>query len=365
MTAQSYDVEAAGWRDVAAIVLRNWRGEIVAMLDAMPSAGRRAPVAEFCLDLSQPDAVLTQRTGGSAIERGRFARSASGAEALQAALARIGAGGRRCDAILRFDDTMILRAQIRLPRTSRGALRGAVSFELDRLSPVPQSDLYFDHIEANRDKTSNRIEIVSRALRRRVVDDGIEFARMAGLCVAGIQMGDDAEPADWRWFPIDRAALLRAAWRRWGAVALAGLAAILMAALLAALAARGAAQDDQLDARIADAEMRAAVVQRLAHKMDRIRDSAAFVVRRKTQTSFVATLSALTDALPNGTWLTDVQMDSGKLHIQGFSHAASGLIARLDRSGHFSNSQFAAPLVRNDSDGTERFDLTARVDGAR
>ncbi len=53
--------------------------------------------------------------------------------------------------------------------------------------------------------------------------------------------------------------------------------------------------------------------------------------------------------------------DGGELHIQGYSHAAAELIGRLDHSGHFSDAQFAAPLVRNDPDGTDRIDLTAKA----
>jgi len=177
-------------------------------------------------------------------------------------------------------------------------------------------------------------------------------------------MGGDAQSADWRYFPVDRGALMRGLWRHWGSAMLAALAAILSLALLLAVASHAAGKNQALDARLADENVRAAYVARLERQMDLIRGQAAFVAQRRSATTYVAMLAALTKALPDDTWLTEIQLDGGKLHIQGFSRAASGLIAKLDRSGHFSNTQFGAPLVRNDADGTERFDLTAKVTGA-
>ncbi len=142
---------------------------------------------------------------------------------------------------------------------------------------------------------------------------------------------------------------------------LLAIAGILLLAIIFAISARAADQADALNTLIADAELRAAATTRLEDEMSAIRAQAASVADRKSQPSLVFVLAALTDTLPDGSWLTDIQFDGGKLHIQGYSHAAAELIGRLDRSGHFTNAQFNAPLVRNDSDGTDRFDLTAQA----
>ncbi len=365
MSAEPLTAEAETWREAAGIILRNWRDEITILTRALFSGTGVRPAPATCLVISPAEVAAKFVSDGREDDLGCFPRTAAGAEALAARLARAGlmerGGG---DALLQFDDAAVLRSQLRLPRASNSALHGALGFELDRLSPIPPAELYFDFVLESHDKATNRAEIASRALRRRVVDDAANFAQSAGLAVAAIRLGDDAQLADWRHFPIDRGALLRGLWRRWGSALLAALAVVLFLALLLAMTSRAAAQSEALSARLDDEGVRAASVARLERQMAVIRGQAAFVAQRRAGTTFVAVLAALTDALPDDTWLTEIQLDGGKLHIQGFSRAASNLIARLDRSGRFSNTQFGAPLVRNDADGTERFDLTAKVVGA-
>lgn len=365
MADEQSGVEAADWREAVAIVLHNWRGEIVEMVRHWRTALGGQPRPAVRLVLSADEALAVFDDDGQAEELGRFARTAAGADALATRLAKADLlRGGHVDVLLAFDDAIILRSQVKLPKVSSAALRGALGFELDRLSPIPSAELYFDFVVRSRDTATNRLEIVTRALRRRAVDDAVKFAQSAGASAAAFQLGGDDDLADWRQFPVDRAALLRGMWQRWGSALLAGLAAVLLLATLLAMSARAAAADDALTARIANEEIRAAAVSRLERKMDIIRSQAAFVVRQKMNPSFVATLAALTKALPAGSWLTDIQFDSGKVHIQGYSHAASDLISQLDRSRYFTGAQFNAPLVRNDADGTERFDLSAGVIGA-
>jgi general secretion pathway protein L len=366
MSSEPLTSEADDWRGALAIILRNWRDELVALARAGSIGWRQSTADAVCLAFDPAEVAVTFETAGQHEDLGRFARSATGADALATRLAEAGLlRSGRMDVVLQFDDAAVLRSQVRLPKASAAALRGALGFELERLSPVPPAELYFDILVQNHNKATNRVEIVSRALRRRGVDDAVKFAQSAGLAVGGICMGSEPEPADWRYFPIDRGALLRDLWRRWGAPVLAGAAVLLLLAALLAASARAGLADDALNTRIADERTRAASVSRIAHKMDLIRTQIAFVAQRKTGTSFVAALAALTNALPDGTWLTNIQLDAGKLHIQGYSRAAPDLIGQLDRSGHFANSHFNAPQVRNPTDGTDGFDLTTTVVGAR
>jgi len=287
---------------------------------------------------------------------GQFHAGVDGANAVATAVD--GLAGTR-DVFLHFEEPAILRTHVRLPRVSRRMLHGALAFEIERLSPIPPAELYFDaRIEGG---SARQTEMEARALRKQTADDAIAYAHRAELAVAGILLGDDEEPADWRHFPSDRPAFMRALWRRWGSLILAGVAALLLVAVLIAVSARMAAQIDELNDRIAEAELRAAPTMRLMRDMAQMRTQAQYVAERKAQPSLVATLAALTDALPDGTWATDVQFDAGTIHVQGYSHTAAQLVPALDRSGRFSNATFTAPLVRNDQDGTDRFELTAKV----
>lgn len=361
MSSEPFSDDTHTLTEVAAIVLRNWRDELVALWRDMLRG--ETPETLVRLSVRGGEVVAFLDTDDRAIELGRYGRTAVEADALNDRLEREELLRRgRADVILQFDDSAVLRAQLRLPKVSQAATRGALGFELARLSPVPPNELYYDHSIAA--AAGNKIEVAARAIRRKPVDEAQAFARSAGLSVGAIRLGDDAREADWRHFPLDRLALVRMAWRRWGSLLFGALALLLLVALLFASWARSAAADATLDARIDDAGTRAAIVERIAHKTQDTRRVIADLARQKSLTGLVATLGALTDALPDGTWLTEIQFDNGKLHITGFSHAASDLIARLDRSGAFAATQFNAPVVRNDADGTERFDLSSIVRSA-
>jgi general secretion pathway protein L len=362
MTVEPARHDVDSLREAAGIVLENWRMEITGLVGEW--WGRRlAPDPGMpCLLVSQRE--IEARHMGRAL--GHYRNIPEDAGRLATRLHDSGAiGDRNGDIVLRFDSPDVLRTQMRLPRTSRAALRGALGFELDRLCPIPQADLYFDFTVKNIDPSTNRIELESRALRRRSVDDAIEFAHRADLAVAGIILGDDTEPADWRRFPVDRAAWLRSVWRTWGSIVLVALSCVLVLAIAFAVSARAVERADQLNAQLADAERRASAVTGLVRTMAAMHDQARYIAARKARSSLIATLASLTEALPDGTWLTDIQFDGDKLHIQGYSRAAADLVVKLDRSGHFANAQFTAPLVRNDADGTDRFELTAIATGSR
>ncbi len=362
MSVEPIPTDTDDWREAIGLVLGNWRGELVLLAGEWMRALRQPAQDIARLSISPVEIVAWHLRDEQWRELGRFSRDADGADALATRLAQAELlHGGRADCVLQFDDAVILRSRARLPKTSETALRGAMGFELKRLSPVPPGELYFDVFVTRHDKATNRVELASRALRRRIADDAIAFAASAGLSVAAIRLGADARPADWRHYPVNKTALLRQAWKRWGSAALAVLAIVLLLATAIAALMRGGMQDATLSAHIADGQARAAIVSRIEHKTLALRDQAAFVADRKVQPSFLGTLAALTDVLPDGTWLINLQVADGKLHLQGYSHAASDLPVLLDRSGRFRNVQFGAPVVSNEADGTERFDLTADI----
>ena len=360
MAIEQTGQEQANWREVVALLLYSWRAEWRATWAAL----RGAPIASPALQVEAATIELRWHEGQTALVRS-FERTAAGAEAVATALADTGLR-MPIDVTLVLDNSHVLRTQMRLPRVARSAVRGAVEFELERLSPVPVTELYFDFAMARIGPDASRLEIASRAVRKRVIDGAVSFAHMAGLSVAAIGLGDDARLADWRCFPLDRGGLLRAAWRDWGHLILGGLVGLLLLSILFAAAVRSAAESDALSDTIAAVQSRATVASRLAHQLDALRDQATFVAASRSQPTFTRMLNTLSQVLPDGTWVTNLQLgDDGTIHLQGFSRSAADLPGILDRAPEFSAARFVAPLVRNDADGTERFDLIAQVRIAR
>jgi general secretion pathway protein L len=257
----------------------------------------------------------------------------------------------------------VLRRRFELPAASRSTLARAVPFELERLSPIEADRLYYDYTILETPKTKKQAELELRIVKRSAVDSAIALARAAGLRVGAIRFAGDGREAHWKSFPLDRAAWLRLKWRQWNVPALAGLALFLGVAVVFAAYMRGASAASALSDEVDAAATRAAVVHRLNHEISDVQAQIEFPLAQKRAPFLLAMLREVTRVLPDGTWLTEFQLDGGKVHIQGFSKSASDVVADIDRSPMFANAQFMAPL-QTAQNGNERFDLSFDLKGA-
>jgi len=71
---------------------------------------------------------------------------------------------------------------------------------------------------------------------------------------------------------------------------------------------------------------------------------------------------ALSRALPDGAYLTELQFEKATLRITGLTRDAPSLIAPLERSGHLADVHFLAPTTRNSDGSLFRFNIEARVE---
>lgn len=266
--------------------------------------------------------------------------------------------GSRRDIQLLLPGESVLRASVRMPAASRQTLTKALRYELPRLSPLEPEQLYFDFTPSLPDAVTGRTDVSLRILRRTVADAAIAVCHAAGLRVAMIAFADDPQPADWRRFPIDRDALARLAWRRWGTAALTGLALLLAVAVIAAMYARGMDRLNDLADRLAIERQRAQSVRHIGDEIATISAQMRFLTEKKQDPMLVAALADITRLLPDGTWLTDIQMHGRKMRIQGYSPNASDLIALIDKSPNLSDAQFEAPVMQSQINKVEQFNLS-------
>lgn len=297
------------------------------------------------------------------------------AEILAAWRAELAAAGRewfgedddvpdRRDRILVLPSGGVLRPTVRLPNASERTLRSALKYELEKLSPVPPEQVYFDFNVTRRNRESNSAEVELRIIRRDIVDEAVRRTHAAGFGVAAIRFEGDARPAGKNSFPVDRSAYLRDQWRRRRAAVLGIAALVLLVAALLAAYLRGAEISSDLADQVSNEGMRAARVEQLQRRIERATAQLAFLGEQKKSPLFVAVLDDVAHTLPDGTWLTEFDLSGSKIRIEGYSRSASELIAIFDRSGRFANTQFAAPVTQGAAPGIERFDLTFELAGA-
>ena len=312
------------------------------------------------VDFLPGEIVVSRSHAGTETEIARL----PGGEALALVFSRADRAQLSRDIVLRLPQSEVLRASVWLPHARPWTLRKALHFELERLSPVPPDQLYFDFETIGQDKAAHRVELSLRIVRRAVVDQAAAIAAAAGLHVATIAFAGDARPGDPRQFPVDRPAFLRLLWQRWNVPALGGLALLLAFAALLSWYARNAQAQDQLADQIALEQRRAAIVGLIERDIARADGQIGFLARQKQAPLTVGVLSEVSQTLPDGTWLNEIEIGKNRVHIRGYSHAAADLLGAIDRSGYFADAQFGAPLVRNPAANVEQFDINFDVRGS-
>lgn len=253
----------------------------------------------------------------------------------------------------------VLRPHLTLPRVNRNALLGALSYEVDRLSPIPAAELYFDFVATG----TTTLDIDLRMVRKSVLDKLTTALAAGGLSIQAINFDGDTRSGDWRRFPVNRSAYLRRLLLRYRRVALLGLAILFGLAALIATYMRGLDELSAAADATTEAGIRAARVEKLQHTIDETANGLAFAAQQKQAPLLVGILAEVTRILPDGTWVTELTFDGQTVRLVGSSSSASDLIAIIDRSPQFSGAKFEAPLIHDQTNNTDRFDLSFRLRG--
>jgi len=351
------DDESMDAREAVAVVLRNWRDELRTLFatELFQRAETIVRVLPGTVEIHRIQNGLDDTIGVVPCDQ---ASEKSCTLELARVMDRSGVGS---DVVLVLPADNVLRLRLTMPRSTRAALHGALRYEIERISPINQADLYYDFVALS--SKNDNLEIELRIVRKNVLDEAVALCGAAGLSVAGLRFEDDSQPADWRCFPVDQRAFARNLWRRFGSIALAGLAALLVLAVLLGAYTRETAKLDALTEAVIDAGTRAARVERTQQLIDRTAKDLALPILEKRSPLVISTLAELTQILPDGTWITELTLDGSKVRIEGSSSSASDLIGLIDRSGKFANAHFEAPLVHDQTANVDRFDLSFEIRG--
>jgi general secretion pathway protein L len=350
------DEPALDMQAAARLVLANWRRKLQAAWGPVLLSGGPETIVQvtpLSLEVYRSHAEQTDLVGSVPVESNK-----PDIRVLRALAERAGSAE---GITLRLPAEAVLRPRLTLPYAGRDAMLGALGFEIERISPVPPQELYYDYTIASR--TQNLADLELRLVKRHMLDGHLAACHAAGLTVAAIAFEGDPRMADWRSFPIDRSARIRVLLQRYRRIGIIGLAALLLiAVLIGAYERQSAALDAAISASV-EAGQRAARVEKLKHTITLASTDLGYAAAQKQSPLLVSVLAELTQILPDGTSVNEMTFDGKTVRITGLSGAAADLIGLIDRSPKFRSARFEAPLVHDQAGNTDRFDLSFQLRG--
>ena len=255
-----------------------------------------------------------------------------------------------------------------LPLAAEEALRDAVGFELDRLTPFAAEQAWFDFRVTSRDAVAGRIALDLAAVLRRPVEARIAELQEMGATVLGVGVASDlaASPMPFNLLPPEKRQRPATSRSTLTARSLAGLvAALIVAAVVYPLWLKRAAVIE-LQPRMDNSRAGADAADRLAREIEKIASEYNFLVAKKQgQYGTLALIEDLSRLLPDTTWIQQLDIKSGtkvrELQLSGETGSSSKLFELLEQSGSLVNPSFKSPLTKGVTPNTERFLLAAEV----
>jgi general secretion pathway protein L len=314
----------------------------------------RAPMGD---DGPEADFILRRRGRETAL--GRFTVDAAALTGLPGALR-----GRPRRVVLRPPPGTLLERGVVLPLAAQHDPGGVLRYELDRLTPFAPDEVFWSWRQEGRDAARGSLRLRVSLLPKAALLAPIEALRRAGLPPAGIEAaGADGGT---RALPLGEAtgasSRRRQVWRRRGLAAAAigcGGLAFAAAALPFALQSFAlAAADRHIEAlrpRVAEAE---ALRRRIAESRG---GQDAFAAESARVGDALRAVAALTEILPDDTWLTELTLRQRKLTIAGRSAGAARLIGLLSSDPTIRDAAFAAPVTRAEGGGGDAFSIRAEL----
>lgn len=254
----------------------------------------------------------------------------------------------------------VLFRPLELPQRATEFLGGVVRAQIDRLTPWNAADAVFGWSEPAEAGT-DRILVTVAATARAMIQPIADALLAAGAAAVSVTTAPpDAAPITM--FEHQAARTLDLARVRQIMVAVLIATGLLAGASMSVAAFAGATlanRQEELTRRITE--------RRLAMRAGR--DGSAVptplraLERRKYQNpSSVIVLEALSQILPDHTYVTELRIEGDKLRVIGITRDAPSLIRLIEQSPNFTRATFFAPTTKTPSDPGERFHIEAQIE---
>ena len=335
-----------------------WFGQLAELLPqrlrrSAPTEADATVITPIEADGQRIEAVgVGLRRNGKESPLGQFALSASGFAEFPRSAGK--------PAVLRLGERDVLGKTVTLPLAAEREIDQALAFEMDRETPFRAEELYWNHRVIGADRQNGRLSLRLVVVPRANLASLLGLLGQFGVTPVRAEIADGPDAGSW--LPLDGVG--HSADR--GASRLIKPAAICCAALaLAAVVTPFVRQSSALsvlDRGLAAGRQAAAEADGLHREIARLSGSADLIEKERQRVGQpLAVLAAATQVLPDGTFLTEMELRRRKLTMSGRSASAAPLIGALAADGQFHNPAFAAPVTRIEALREEIFTIITEV----
>ena len=266
-----------------------------------------------------------------------------------------------CD--LRIAEKLILQKEITLPLATEENLENVISYEIDRYTPFKKDDVYFNVNVKERDKKEKKIIVILSVIRRRILDEVLEFSKACDISVGEIYRVGNGEEEKINFIgflgdvnPSSKSSSAnKLLWL---------LVALLMAGALIMPIAKNYLIGQKLNNELTIMQGEMTEARELLAQFKNAKNNVSMVEKLNlNNTKVIKLLNDVSKIIPDDTSLSRFALEEGVVRIQGISDSASKLIPLLDASENFDEVRFVAPVTQSGDSGKEKFTIEIKLSG--
>jgi general secretion pathway protein L len=320
-----------------------WRQQLLDLVPEAMRPGTGSAANALVVDATTPGTLSLRRR-----RRGAEARVADihldepGLPTLRAAL-----NGRPSGepVLLRLPQGVLLERDVALPLAAERDLERVLSYDMERLTPFATDEVFWGFAVENRDRARGRLlvrlSLVPRAAVTALIDQLTACAGRPSL----IEAETDSGPRIIRLAHTPAAPGLARVTPRTAAIALASLAAFAILSPFLRQSLDLAAAEHRIDA----LAPRMHEVEALRRRIAGVGAGGDAVARENRRLGDVLeALAAVTEILPDDSYLTEFTMRERKMTLSGLSASAPRLISALSADPRIRKPAFTAAITKSD-----------------
>jgi general secretion pathway protein L len=268
--------------------------------------------------------------------------------------------GGRVEAVMASDQ--LLFRSLDFPKQAVDFLDGMIRTQIDRLTPWTADDVVFGWSPPSA-LSNERVEIMLAATSKQQIQPLVQFATSVGAASIAVSAALPTAAGTSGKINLFDQTLRGAVGRALDLPRIVRL--ILLSAAFAAAASMMIAAYVGSDLESEQQQLMRRIAERRASlRLNPAAEGSALGLlarRKQTSPSSVLVLEALSQALPDSTYITELRIEGDKVQVVGMTQDAPSLIRLIERSPQFAQATFFAPTTRAQNEPGERFHIEARI----